>query len=295
MEIRAFRKEDGAALAALAAECARGETDFVLNPYWETVDEMHAEFARFGIAPEEHVLVADAGEGEVVGLVGFLRHPGAREAGIFCPIVKRGERGHGVGGDLLRAAQRHGVEKLGIRLVTAGIGTRNRAGYALLTSHGFRPVRQAFLMRCSERPEDRAPPIEDLALETAREDDADPIHALYEACGFPARTAEAMRETLSDGRHVHVVARHEDRLVAFAEIETHWPQRVWVAFVGVTPEIRDRGVGSHVVSWALAHQFDAGAVSGQLMLSPANRTALRAYEKVGFRRFRLIDVLEKSL
>ena len=31
------------------------------------------------------------------------------------------------------------------------------------------------------------------------------------------------------------------------------------------------------------------------MLSPANRTALRAYEKVGFRRHRLVDVLEKNL
>jgi hypothetical protein len=27
------------------------------------------------------------------------------------------------------------------------------------------------------------------------------------------------------------------------------------------------------------------------MLSPANRTALRTYEKSGFRRFRLIDIL----
>jgi hypothetical protein len=30
------------------------------------------------------------------------------------------------------------------------------------------------------------------------------------------------------------------------------------------------------------------------MLSPANRTALRTYEKSGFRRFRLIDILEKT-
>ena len=31
-----------------------------------------------------------------------------------------------------------------------------------------------------------------------------------------------------------------------------------------------------------------------LLLSPANRTALRAYEKVGFRRHRVVDVLENS-
>jgi ribosomal protein S18 acetylase RimI-like enzyme len=60
-------------------------------------------------------------------------------------------------------------------------------------------------------------------------------------------------------------------------------------------ELRDRGVGSSLVAWALARRFDEGAVAAQLMLSPANRTALRAYEKVGFRRARLIDVLEKQL
>ena len=31
------------------------------------------------------------------------------------------------------------------------------------------------------------------------------------------------------------------------------------------------------------------------MLAPANRTALRAYEKVGLRRHRLVDALEKGL
>ena len=83
--------------------------------------------------------------------------------------------------------------------------------------------------------------------------------------------------------------------MAFCEIETHWPERVWVAYVGVTAERRDRGVGSALVAWTLEHCFDAGAKSALLMLSPANRTALRTYEKVGFRRHRLVDVLEKGL
>ena len=163
MPIRPFRPDDTPALAALALECARGETDFVLNPYWETVEEFNTEFERFGIDPTEHLLVADAGDlGEVQGLAGFLRHPGATTAGMFCPIVKRGERGHGLGGELLRGAQRLGAEKLGIKLATAGIGTRNRAGYSLLTSHGFRPMRQAFLMKCDAAPQVPPSPIEGL-------------------------------------------------------------------------------------------------------------------------------------
>jgi ribosomal protein S18 acetylase RimI-like enzyme len=324
MPIRRFRPSDAPALAELALDCARGETDFVLNPLWETADELFAEFARFGIRPEEHLLVADQGDdGELQGMVGFLRRPNDRSAGMLCPIVRRKDRGRGVGGELLRAAQRHGADQLGIEFATAGIGTRNRGGYALLTSHGFRPVRQAYVMRCEQSPAVPEVPIAGLGIEMARPDDAKAILEIYLSCGFETRSEERMRAVLEDERHAHAVARaqvsrseppasedqeqvsrsepqaSEDQqggeVVAFVELETHWPRRPWVAFVGVEKTRRDRGLGSSLVAWLLARQFSAGAKSGLLALSPANRNALRAYEKVGFRRFRLIDALEKRL
>jgi ribosomal protein S18 acetylase RimI-like enzyme len=138
---------------------------------------------------------------------------------------------------------------------------------------------QAFLMRCDARPSAPAPPIEGITLAEGSLEDADDILEIYQACGFEQRSPEAMRAAMQDGRHAHALARHEGRAVAFAELETHWPLRVWVAYVGVTMDLRDRGVGSHLVSWALGRRFDAGAVTGLLMLSPANRTALRTYEK----------------
>jgi len=294
MTIRAFRHQDGPALAKLAAGCQRGETDFVLNPLWDSEAELEAEFARHGIDPEKHLLVAESGDGSVAGMAGFLRAPKATLAGLVCPVVSREERGQGLGGELLRAAIELGTSELGIKLVTAGIGTRNRSGYSLLTAYGFRPVRQHFLMRCDEKPAPPAKTVQGIELEPAGPGDVEAIHEIYSACGFETRTPERMRAIFEDGRHVHAVARHGDRVVAFAELETHWPRRVWVAFVGVSSDLRDRGVGSSLVAWTLAGQFDQGAESGLLMLSPANRTALRTYEKVGFRRFRLIDVLEKG-
>ncbi len=310
MPIRPFRPTDAAPLAALAVECARGEADFVLNPLWETADELEAEFARFGIRPEEHLLVAHEGDGgEVQGLVGFLRRPKDPSAGMLCPIVRRKDRGRGIGGELLRAAQRLGAGPLGIELATAGVGTRNRAGYSLLASHGFRPVRQAYVMKCERAPAVPEEPIAGLEIALAQPEDANAILELYLACGFDNRSEERMREVLGDGRHAHAVARaqvsrsepkaSEDHqvgeLAAFVEFETHWPKRPWVAFAGVSKERRDRGLGSALVAWLLAHQFAAGAKAALLALSPANRTAMRAYEKVGFRRFRLIDALEKKL
>ena len=295
MEIRAYRGDDAEALTALSATCTRGEGDFVLNPLWETEAELVAEFERFGIDPESHLLVADEGDGEILGFAGFLRWPDADTAGMICPIVKRGGRRRGVGGELLRAAQTLAAEKLGIRLVTAGIGTRNRAGYSLLASHGFRPVRQHFFMRCDVQPSVPDAPIEGLSLELAQPGDAEAILDIYRACGFEPRSPEAMHECLQDERHAHAVARYDGRVVAFVEIEAHWPKRVWVAYVGVTDALRGRGVGSALVAWILEKRFEAGAASALLLLSPANRTALRAYEKVGFWRSRLIDVLEKIL
>ena len=295
MPIRPFRREDAGALVALSKQCSRGETDFVLNPLWESEDELFAEFQRFGIDPAEHLLVADAGDGEVLGLAGFIREAGAGAAGMFCPIVRRNQRGRGLGGELLRQAIALGATKLGIGLAAAGIGTRNRAGYSLLTSHGFRPVRQHFLMRCERARLSSEPPPPDLALEVARRDDVDAMLELYSTCGFGERSRERMQTVLADGRHAHGVARAEGRVVAFVELETHWPRRVWVAFVGVAPQLRARGLGSALTAWALGRQFEAGAESALLMLSPVNRTAVRAYEKAGFRRHRLVDVLEKNL
>jgi ribosomal protein S18 acetylase RimI-like enzyme len=294
MPIRDFRPEDAPALVRLSATCARGEADFVLNPLWESEQELFADFERHRTDPAEHLLVAEMLEGHVVGLAGFLRSDDPGAAGMLCPIVARDERGHGLGGELLRAALERG-SKLGIRLATAAIGTRNRAGYALLSAHGFRPVRQHFLMRCNEKPAHPKLPVADLELAPAEERDLSAILAIYSTCGFGPRDEARMAGIFRDGLHAHAVARHGGRVVAFAELDTHWPERIWVAFVGVATELRDRGVGSTLVAWAVARRFEAGATSALLLLSPANRTALRAYEKVGFKRHRVVDVLERGL
>jgi len=294
MVIRSYEPGDSGAIADLSAACARGEGDFVLNPLWENEDELHAEFARFGIDPAEHVLVA-CDDDELIGFAGFLRHPGADTAGLLCPVVKPGRRSRGVGGELLRAVHERASRTLGIRFATAGIGTRNRAGYSLLASHGYRPLRQHFFMRCDATPHPRRAPLAERSIAMAEPSDAGAILEIYEKCGFQHRDEEEMICAMQDGRHVHAIARESDRVVAFVELETHLRRRIWVAFVGVVPERRDRGIGSSLVAWALAREFEAGARSAMLLLSPANRTAVRAYEKVGFRRARLIDVLGRDL
>ena len=84
MTIRAFRPEDASALVAVAKSCARGETDFVLVPLWESERDLFAEFERHGVDPEEHLLVAEAGDGTVVGCAGFVRRPDGQRPPASC-------------------------------------------------------------------------------------------------------------------------------------------------------------------------------------------------------------------
>lgn len=294
MPIRPFRAADAPALAALARDAARGETDFVLNPLWERPDDLFAEYQRHGVDPEAHLLVAEGPFG-VEGCVGFVRRPDASSAGLVCPIVAREARGRGLGGALLRAGLAHGADALGVKLVAAAIGVRNRAGYSLLGALGFRPRRQHFLMRLAAAPAAPRSPLRGLDLGPATGGEAAEILALAGACGFVSRTEAGWREALADRRRAVALARLDGRLVAFAELERHWPARPWLAYVGVAPELRERGVGSALVVAALAAEFTRGATSALLLLSPGNRTALRAYQKVGFRRHRVVDVLERGL
>ena len=164
-----------------------------------------------------------------------------------------------------------------MRLATAGIGTRNWASYSLLTGLGYRPVRQHFLMRCDEMP--RPPRFEAASVEMAKPEHADATLEIYAACGFERRNRKAMSDTLADGRHAHSVVIQDGAIVAFAELETHWPRRVWVSYVGVTQAARDKGLQTALVTWSVRRQFDAGSNSALLLLSPANRTARCASTK----------------
>ena len=294
MAIRPFRPEDAGALAALAAACARGEPDFVLHPLWETEEELFADFERHGIEPEAHLLVADAGDGRALGEAGFLRFPNDTAAALIPPVVERRARGEGLGGALLRGALELGQE-LHVKHASAAIGSRNRAGYSLLTAYGFRPVRQHFLMRCDRA---LAPAVTEpagISLAPATPSDLAAISDLYAEAGFPERTPEAMARALADGDHVHAVARSNGDVIGFVELDSFSKRRVWVSFVGVARDLRERGVGSAIVRFALARAFEAGADQALLLLSPSNRAAVRAYEKAGFRRHRMIDVLERGL
>ena len=140
----------------------------------------------------------------------------------------------------------------------------------------------------------RSQPAPGFLLEDGKPDDAAAIHASISSAAS-RRGAGRRARAFTSSRQRFAVARRDAELAAFVELDLHWPRRPWVAFVGVSPAQRDHGLGTALTAWALAERFDAGAASALLALSPSNRTALRSYEKVGFRLHRVFDVLERAL
>ena len=228
MPIRAFRAQDAEALVALSMQCARGEADFVLNPLWESADELFAEFAalrdRSGRAPARG---------------GRRRRRGARAGRASCASPAHrppacsarscGATSAAAASAASSCARRcaHGAKKLGIQLAAAGIGTRNRA--RLFAAHEPRlPSRApAFpdALRRRARHLRRAAVAGSRASDVAPPGDAGAILELYAACGFEPRSLAAHA---GGARRRPPRARRrarDGRVVAFVELETHWPQR----------------------------------------------------------------------
>jgi ribosomal protein S18 acetylase RimI-like enzyme len=91
-----------------------------------------------------------------------------------------------------------------------------------------------------------------------------------------ARAADFVQVAELDGRPAGIVraALREDRHLGFTEGVLQW--------IAVAPEARGQGVATALVQ-LVTQWFDAHGVSGELFVTAANTTAVRAYERAGFR------------
>lgn len=66
---------------------------------------------------------------------------------------------------------------------------------------------------------------------------------------------------------------------------------VWdLAYVGVLPQVRGRGIGQAAIEFALAHAAEAGKEGVSLMVDERNRPALKLYDRSGFQQMATRDV-----
>lgn len=128
---------------------ANAAAHLALDPHSYRVPQREAVARHFTamLADEsgrDAVLVAELGDGPVVGMVEVLRNPEPPEHQILRPaptaqvhtVVLADVRGHGVGAALLDAAGRWAIDQ-GITYLSAGIHHRNAGAVRFYSRHGY--------------------------------------------------------------------------------------------------------------------------------------------------------------
>ncbi|SCF30077.1 L-amino acid N-acyltransferase YncA [Micromonospora mirobrigensis] len=133
--------------ALVALRLANAEAHLALDPLTYRVPrpDVVADHFRAVLAEgRDAVLVAEAPDGQVVGMIEVLRHADPPEHQILRPepsaavhtVVLPDRRDHGVGAALLAAAESWATGQ-GIRWLSAGIHHRNDRAVAFYRRHGY--------------------------------------------------------------------------------------------------------------------------------------------------------------
>jgi len=290
--LRSFKPHDRAAVLELSRHALQRPQEQVGNPLWTTAEELDSELSDWPVPPEETLLV-DEVDGEVVGFAGVEVSPGFDHADLFGPLVAPGHRGRQIGTVLLEASIER-AEDRSARSVVGAVGTRNPGGRILLERAGFAARASATaVFRLSERDHRRlsaGPP--GLSVRRGSLEDLDATMALYLEC-FPDGSfpESAWREGLESG----AVFIGETGGEPLAMVNIDAPDR-WIYHLGVAEGERSQGVGSYVLSEALASYWAEhhGDTLG-LSVRADNLPALRLYRRQGFAPLLVLQAFELPL
>jgi [ribosomal protein S18]-alanine N-acetyltransferase len=290
--LRSYAAQDLQAVLQLSRRALQRPEEQVGNPLWASAEEVESELSDWGVPPEE-TLVVDEVDGEVVGFGGIEVSPGFDHADLFGPLVAPGFRGQKRGTHLLDASLER-ARRRGAARVVAAVGTRNASGRLLLERAGFRARGSASaifqLREADHRRVSTGPP--GLVVRTGGSKDLAATLRLYEEC-FPdgAFPESAWREALEHGDVS--IAELDGEAQAFVSID---PADRWIYHLGVTASERSQGIGSRVLSEALAAYW-AGHPKETLGLSVQadNVPALRVYRRQGFMPLLILQSFELRL
>ena len=290
--LRSFRERDRPAVLELSRHALQRPQEQVGNPLWTTAEELESELSDWEVPPEETLLV-DEVDGDVVGFAGVEVSPGFDHADLFGPLVATGHRGQKLGTVLLEASIER-AENRGARSVVGAVGARNGSGRLLLERAGFAPRGTAtavFRLRAADHKPVPAGPA-GLNVRRGAADDLEPVMRLYLEC-FPggAFPESSWRTGLEHG--AVYVAESAGSAQAVVSID---PADRWIYHLGVTESERSQGVGSYVLSEALASYWSEhpGETLG-LSVEADNLPALRLYRRQGFAPLLVLQAFELPL
>jgi len=290
--LRNFRTDDRSAVLELSRHALQRPAEQVGNPLWKTREELESELADWEVDPEETLLV-DEHDGAVIGFAGVEVSPGWEHADLFGPLVAPEFRGQKLGTLLLEASIER-AEDRGAERVIASVGTRNLGGRILLERAGFKQQGAASAIfrvtPADHRPVEPGPA--GVTVRPGTSDDLDTALQLYREC-FPGGVFPdlAWRQGLDAGSVY--LAESKGTGLAIVNID---PSDRWIYHVGVTESERSHGVGSYILSRALADHWEGhpGDALG-LSVRADNLPALRLYRRQGFAPLLVAESFELPL
>ncbi len=261
---------------------------------WMDEDPARRVLAPEGRSPEILAEELEGGwvledEGEVLGYAGLV--PFWRGAAIEGPVA----RVHP--GPLIAAAERAARDR-GITTLYAFPAEANEGLITALEAAGFGPVHTTHFFATPPRELGFAPP-EGVRIEEVRDLDPQTYRHLYRE----SDEGWSLRLTWSDEELMEHFALPENRLffayegaepVGLVELELD-PDGAEVAYIGVVPRARGRGIGQALLATALRAARGAGVPLVRVRAHDHEKEALRLYRRLGFTPIESVVTYAKEL
>ena len=262
--------------------------------HWMDEDPARRVLAPEGRSPEELAFEVEEGwvledAGELLGYVGLV--PFWRGAALEGPVA----RVHPA--PLIEAALAAARAK-GVPTVYAFPTEENEALRLALEAAGFGPVHTTHFYETEPKELGFLPP-EGVRIEEVHALDPEAYRRLYRA----ADEGWSLRLAWNDLELLEHFAEPENRLffayegaepVGMVELELT-PEGAEVAYLGVVPEARGRGIGQALLATALREAAAAGAPVVRVRAHDHEKEARRLYERLGFRPLEAVVTYAKEL
>jgi ribosomal protein S18 acetylase RimI-like enzyme len=260
--------------------------------------DTYAAIARKEFSLDDLIVALD-GE-QVLGTVLAVPRPGGA-AFLWPPVVREGALAGDISNELLAAVARR-VDEQRVQFTQCLLEPADQIGRATLERGGFPYVTDLILLSRSLLPE--LPPSSDtqLSAETytaaSHRAFADIVERTYQGtrdCSILARfrrgeeSLEAHRASGRFSPDAWRIYRLEEAEVGVLLLAEHPDRDTWeVAYLGVVPEARGRGIGRAILLDGLRLVKESGRPAIEIAVDAANAPALRVYRELGFvevRRF----------
>lgn len=266
--VRPVRPEDLSGLLALLRWMDADPARRVLAPEARSEDEL------WWAADEGWVLEQN---GRVAGYAALypFRQGGALEG----PLVREADPA-----PLLERADREAAGR-GWHTLYAFPDEANAALRAALEAAGYAPLHTSYFF--TTPPRDLAyPPPAGVRIERVENLDPEVYCDLYRASedAWSHRLGWTALELIEHFNRPDVdlwYAYENDRPVGLVELETA-PEGAEIAYLGVVPEARGRGVGRALLAAAAAHAFGGGAPQLKVRAHDHEKAAIALYQRLGF-------------